>query len=132
MQPWASLSGSYAPPAWKAEPMSQVLQTLQATQGQLKMLFKRLNMLQEEHEALCDCLAAHGAVPAERLMAWLHRRRFAEARRRHPLTCHESLESLMQAKELTLNLAARLGLDTVAQLSPEGPADTTGKWNLQK
>ena len=72
-------------------------------QGQLKLLFKRLGMLQEEHEAaecvrrngvknlgrlnsliwfdigwgglpsrwelaqaLCECLAAHGAVPAER------------------------------------------------------------------
>lgn len=97
--------------------MSQVLQALQTTQGQLKLLFQRLGMLQEEHEALCECLAAHGAVPAERLMAWLHRRRFAEARKRHPLTCHESLESLMQAKELSLDLAARLGLDAVAQLS---------------
>ncbi|CAL1134105.1 unnamed protein product [Cladocopium goreaui] len=110
--PTAGLEGSYAPSGWKAEPMSQVLQALQTTQGQLKLLFKRLGMLQEEHEALCECLAAHGAVPAERLMAWLHRRRFAEARRRHPLTSGRK-----GSKELSLDLAARLGLDAVAQLS---------------
>ncbi|CAK9005609.1 Actin-binding protein IPP [Durusdinium trenchii] len=120
MQPWASLSGSYGPSTWKAEPLSQVLQALQTTQGQLSLLTKRLSMLREEHEALCDCLAFHGAVPAERLLAWMHRRRFAEARRRHPVACHETLESLMQAKELALDLAVRLGLEVCTTLSRLG------------
>ncbi|CAE7197578.1 IPP [Symbiodinium sp. CCMP2456] len=86
-------------------------------QGQLSLLSKHLASLRDEHEALCECLASHGVVPGERLMAWLHRRRFAEARRRHPLQCHESLESLLQAKELSLTVAARLGLSGSATAS---------------
>ncbi|CAJ1342981.1 unnamed protein product [Effrenium voratum] len=103
---------------WAQQPEpSQVLEALHSTQGQLSLLSKRLSSLRDEHEALCECLAAHGAVPAERLTAWLHRRRFAQARRRHPLTCNETLESLTQAKELALSLAVRLGLDGVTTLS---------------
>ena len=76
-------------------------------------------------QALCDCLSFYGAVPAERLLAWMHRRRFSEALRRHPLACHESLESLLQAKELALSVAARGGLEAVARLGGSSRAMRT-------
>ncbi|CAE8624712.1 unnamed protein product [Polarella glacialis] len=102
--------------------LSQALDALHAQQQQLGVLSKRLVSLGDEHEALCECLAAHGAVGAERFMAGLHRQRFAVARRRHPLRSEESLESIMQAKEFALTVAARLGLSGIASLGAASKA----------
>lgn len=97
-------------------PLSHVLDLLQAQQAQLAVLASRLALLGNEHEALCECLAASGAVPAQRLLAWLHRRRFAAMRRWHPCASRESLESLLQAKELALTVAACAGPASAACL----------------
>lgn len=95
---------------------AQVLQMVQVQQAQLAKLSARLAGLHDEHKALCECLAASGAVPSERLLAWLHRRRFAGALRKHPFASHESLDTIAQAKELILTIAARAGLPCVGAL----------------
>merc|ERR1719421_204325 len=82
--------------------------------------------MKDEHEALCDCLAACGMVPAQRLLAHLHRRRFASARRRHPYLSHESLETIAQAKELMLTIAARAGLASTGALGCASQASRIG------
>jgi len=87
-----------------------VFRQVQAQQAQLDVLCARLLLMKDEHEALCDCLVESGAVPTQRLLSCLHRRRFASVLRRHPCGTHESLEALLQAKELVLNIAAPAGL----------------------
>lgn len=91
-------------------PVAHVLDLLRAQQGQLAALASRLSRVQDEHEALCGCLAASGEVPADRLLAMMHRKRFEAAVRRHPCTSHESLETIAQSRELVLTVAANLGL----------------------
>jgi len=95
-----------------------VLELLQAQQRQMALLSSRISMLHEEHEALCECLTTCGAVSADRLLAHLHRRRFSAALRRHsPGRLGESLETVMQTRELALLLAARAGLAAAAAVS---------------
>lgn len=96
--------------------MAQVLHAVQSQQVVLDHLVEQLSTLREEHEALCECLAALGAVPAERLNVWLHRRRFSAMLRRHPVNSHESLETWAQARELTLMVAARTGMSAMVSL----------------
>lgn len=93
-----------------------VLELLQAQQRQLAALSSRLALLSDEHGALCECLAASGAVPAERLHAGLHRRRFLAVLRQHP-SSHESLETFVRVRELALLLVERVGLAAAASLS---------------
>merc|ERR1712226_1049886 len=95
-------------------------------QTQLDALRSRVVLLKDEHEALCDCLAACGAVPAQRLLARLHRRRFAAAMRRHPCGSHESLETIAHSKELMLTIAARAGLASTAALGGASHALRSG------
>ena len=60
-------------------------------------------------QALCGCLAASGEVPADRLLAMMHRKRFEAAVRRHPCTSHESLETIAQSRELVLVVSSVSG-----------------------
>lgn len=104
----------------------EVLRLLQEQQTQLDLLRARLTDVKDEHEALCDCLAGCGMVSAERLLANVHRRRFASALRRHPHIWHESLETIGQSKELMLTIAARLGLSGTAALGAASHALQSG------
>lgn len=104
----------------------EVFRLLQGQQAQLDALRSGVMLLKDQHEALCDCLAACGAVSAQCLSARLHRRRFAAAMRQSPCASHESLETIAQAKELMLTIAARVGLAGTAALGGASHALRSG------
>eukprot|EP00747_Dinoflagellata_sp_TGD_P001013 gnl/TRDRNA2_/TRDRNA2_101385_c0_seq1.p1 gnl/TRDRNA2_/TRDRNA2_101385_c0~~gnl/TRDRNA2_/TRDRNA2_101385_c0_seq1.p1 ORF type:complete len:417 (+),score=56.88 gnl/TRDRNA2_/TRDRNA2_101385_c0_seq1:123-1373(+) len=94
--------------------LNRVFRLLHGQQEQLATLTARHASLRDEHEALRECLADTGTLLEERWMATLHRRRFEATLRRYPCASHESLETMAQAKELILTVAARMGLRGVA------------------
>eukprot|EP00928_Gymnodinium_smaydae_P034906 TRINITY_DN24647_c0_g1_i1.p1 TRINITY_DN24647_c0_g1~~TRINITY_DN24647_c0_g1_i1.p1 ORF type:complete len:426 (-),score=87.30 TRINITY_DN24647_c0_g1_i1:14-1291(-) len=81
----------------------------EALKAQVGLLESRTLALRDSHEALCDCLEVAGVVPAERLLARLHRRRFLAALRRYPCGSVETLENIALNKELMLLTAAWTG-----------------------
>lgn len=60
---------------------------------------------------------ASGVLAPARFSASLHRRRFAEAIRRHPSPWPGSLDSVVQIRELALAMAAHAGAASVLPLA---------------
>lgn len=90
---------------------------VRSQRAQLVRLSQQHAQLQEESEALRECLEVSGYLAPVRFLACLHRRRFAEVIKRHPGPWPGSLDAVMQIRELALATAANAGATSVTPLA---------------
>lgn len=104
-------------PLVRMQVLSQLRATVRSQQAQIAALSRRQVQLREEGEALRECLEASGALAPVRFLASLHRRRFAEVRKRHAGPWLGCLDSVMQIRELAFATAAHAGAASVTPLA---------------
>jgi len=90
---------------------------VQRQQGQLELLTENTSALKERLQAVQECLEIGGTLRQESVAARLHRDRFQQVLRQHPLGSSMSLESLVQLREMTLSLAKYFGPFGTASIS---------------
>lgn len=101
-------------PRLRLEKLEAIVNT---QQEQIRMISQRCSQLQEETEALRECLTASGALAPARFLASIHRRRFAEVIKQHPSHWPGSLETVVLNQELALATASCAGAACIPPLS---------------
>lgn len=103
----------------KLQKLESIVKSLE---GQVAALMRSHGQLREEADALRDSLVSSGALHPTRLLAGLHRRRFAEVIKQYPSLWPGCLDTIMQNRELALSIATFTGVASIKPLAAASPA----------
>eukprot|EP00927_Polykrikos_kofoidii_P034916 TRINITY_DN29514_c0_g1_i1.p1 TRINITY_DN29514_c0_g1~~TRINITY_DN29514_c0_g1_i1.p1 ORF type:complete len:567 (+),score=90.16 TRINITY_DN29514_c0_g1_i1:147-1703(+) len=100
--------------AW-VQKVEALQEAVHRQQRRAEALGARQQELSEEHQVLCECLEFAGVLQKQSFLTLLHRRRFAQVLREHPLPAigRHSFEAVTRTHELALLVTHMAGPDVV-------------------